>query len=114
MDGIHDIGAWRVSSQPLFPTLLELELGQLKSWPFSTRYVGPDHILRLRGLHDNSAEQTDDYAMGLARLIHQHAPMLEELNFGRDDLAVAVEQAYEQLKDASKKHKDGMDVVMSD
>jgi len=40
MDGIHDIGAWRVSSQPLFPTLLELELGQLKPWPFSTRYVG--------------------------------------------------------------------------
>jgi hypothetical protein len=42
MDGIHDIGAWRVSSQPLFPTLLELELGQLKPWPFSMRYVGPN------------------------------------------------------------------------
>jgi hypothetical protein len=39
MDGIHDIGAWRVSFQPLFPELLELELDQLKSWPFSTRYV---------------------------------------------------------------------------
>lgn len=40
MDGIHDIGAWRVSSQTLFPMLLELELGQLKPWPFSNRYVG--------------------------------------------------------------------------
>jgi hypothetical protein len=114
MDGIHDIGAWRVSSQPLFPELLELELGQLKSWPFSTRYVGPDHILWLRGLHENSAEQTEGYAMGLARLIHQHAPILEELNVGRDDLAVAVEQAYEQLKDTSEQHDDGMDVEMSD
>jgi hypothetical protein len=44
MDGIHDIGAWRVSSQPLFPSLLELELGQLKPWPFSTRYVESGYI----------------------------------------------------------------------
>lgn len=43
MDGIHDIGAWGVSSQVLFPTLLELELGQLKPWPFSTRYVGRNY-----------------------------------------------------------------------
>jgi hypothetical protein len=68
----------------------------------------------LRGLHDNSAEQTEGYAISLARLIYQHAPFLEELNVGRDDLAVAVEQAYEQLKDTSEKQNDGMDVVMSD
>lgn len=37
MDGIHDIGAWRVSSEPLFPALRQLELGQLKPWPFLTR-----------------------------------------------------------------------------
>jgi hypothetical protein len=45
MDGIHDIGAWRVSSLPLFPLLLELGLGQLKPWPFSTRYVESDYVL---------------------------------------------------------------------
>jgi hypothetical protein len=45
MDGIHDIGAWRVSPKPLFPTLLELELGQLKPWPFSTRYVESGYVL---------------------------------------------------------------------
>jgi hypothetical protein len=44
MDGTHDIGAWRVSSQPLLPSLLELELGQLKPWPFSTRYVESGNI----------------------------------------------------------------------
>lgn len=37
MDGIHDIGAWKVSSQPLFPQLRALELGQIKPWPFSMR-----------------------------------------------------------------------------
>lgn len=40
MDGIHDIGAWRVSAEPLFPALRQLELGQLKPWPFPMRYVG--------------------------------------------------------------------------
>lgn len=37
MYGIHDIGAWRVSPQPLFPSLQQLELGQLKPWPFPMR-----------------------------------------------------------------------------
>ncbi|CAD0043283.1 unnamed protein product [Aureobasidium pullulans] len=41
MDGIHDIGAWKVSSQPLFPQLRALELGQIKPWPFSMRYAEP-------------------------------------------------------------------------
>ena len=35
---------------------------------------------------------------GLARLIQQHAPVLEELSVGRNDLAVAVAKAYEQEK----------------
>jgi len=52
--------------------------------------------------------------MGLAQLIHQHAPMLEELSCGRDDLAEAVEQAYERLKNASELLEDDVDMVMSD
>jgi hypothetical protein len=52
--------------------------------------------------------------MGLARLIHQHAPLLEELSVGRDDLASAVEQAYEELKTASEQHGDGIEIMMSD
>jgi hypothetical protein len=51
--------------------------------------------------------------MGLARLIHQHAPVLEELSCGRDDLASAVEQAYEQLKHVSEQHDNDIDVLMS-
>jgi len=51
--------------------------------------------------------------MGLARLIHQHAPVLEELSCGRDDLAEAVEQAYERLKHASGQDDDDVNIVMS-
>ncbi|CAD0083525.1 unnamed protein product, partial [Aureobasidium vineae] len=90
MDGIHDIGAWRVSSRPLFPTLRHLELGQLKPWPFST-----------------SAEEAEEHANGLAKLIHQHAPVLRGLSVGRDNLADAVAQAYNQLE-----HVDNTDVVI--
>lgn len=64
-------------------------------------------------LHENSAEQTEEYAMGLARLIHQHAPVLEELSCGRDDLAEGVEQAYERLKHASGQDDDDVNIVMS-
>jgi hypothetical protein len=67
-----------------------------------------------RSLYEDSDEQTEEYAMGLARLIHQHAPVLEELSCGRDDLANAVEQAYERLKDASEQHNDVTDVRMSE
>ncbi|CAD0107878.1 unnamed protein product [Aureobasidium uvarum] len=81
MAGIHDIGVWRVSSPPLFPELRYLELGQLKPWPFST-----------------SAEETDEYAKGLARMIYQHAPMLEKFSVGQNDLADAVVEAYEEEK----------------
>jgi len=66
-----------------------------------------------RDLHENSAEQTEEYAMGLARLIHQHSPVLEELNCGRDDLAEAVEQAYERLKDASERLENDVGMAMS-
>lgn len=38
--------------------------------------------------------------------------MLEELSCGRDDLAEAVEQAYEQLKDASERFEDDVDMAM--
>jgi hypothetical protein len=67
----------------------------------------------LRSSYENSDEQTEEHAMGLARLIHQHAPVLEELSCGRDDLANAVEQAYEQLKHVSEQHDDDIDVSMS-
>lgn len=66
------------------------------------------------GLHRNSAEQTEEYAMGLARLIHQHSPVLEELSCGRDHLAEAVEQAYEQLKHASGQDDDDIAIAKSD
>ena len=66
-----------------------------------------------RSLPEDSAEQTEEYAMGLARLIHQHAPMLEDLSCGRDDLAEAVEQAYERQKDASERPEDYVDNAMS-
>lgn len=79
MDGIHDIGAWRVSSEPLFPALRQLELGRLKPWPFPM-----------------SAEENREYAKGLARLIQRHAPLLEELSVGRDELSNAVAEAYKQ------------------
>ncbi|THW08460.1 hypothetical protein D6D24_09192 [Aureobasidium pullulans] len=81
MDGIHDIGAWKVSSQPLFPQLRALELGQIKPWPFSM-----------------SAEETEEHATGVALMIHQHAPKLRELHVGRDDLGTAIEQAYDKLQ----------------
>ncbi|KAH0344220.1 hypothetical protein KCU81_g4760, partial [Aureobasidium melanogenum] len=79
MDGIHDIGAWRVSPAPLFPALRQLELGRLKPWPFPM-----------------SAEENREYAKGLACLIQQHAPLLEELSVGRDELSNAVAEAYKQ------------------
>jgi hypothetical protein len=39
MQGIHDIGAWKISERQLFPGLKVLHLGQLKGWPFPMRYV---------------------------------------------------------------------------
>jgi len=39
--------------------------------------------------------------------------MLEELSCGRDDLAEAVEQAYERLKDISERLEDEVDMAMS-
>jgi hypothetical protein len=65
--------------------------------------------------HENSHKQTEEYAITLAHLIHQHAPLLEELSVGRDDLASAVEQAYEELKDALESHSNvAADIVMSE
>lgn len=75
--------------------------------------VAPLQLLG-RCLHENSAEQTEEYAMGLARLIYQHAPVLEELSCGRDDLAEAVQQAFERLKDASERLEDDADIATSD
>jgi hypothetical protein len=64
--------------------------------------------------YENSYEQTEEYAITLARLIHRHAPLLEELSVGRDDLASAVEQAYAGLKMASEQGDDDIEVLMSD
>lgn len=39
MEGVHDIGPWKVSPPPLFPNLARLQLGGLRPWPFFERYV---------------------------------------------------------------------------
>lgn len=57
-----------------------------------TRLIG----FVLRCLYQDSAEENREYAKGLARLIQRHAPLLEELSVGRDELSNAVAEAYKQ------------------
>ncbi|KAI5271189.1 hypothetical protein E4T47_05507 [Aureobasidium subglaciale] len=97
MGGIHDIGAWAVSPEPLFPILQQLDLGQLKPWPFSM-----------------STQETKEFATRIARIIDQHAPVLEDLSVGYDDLGAVVAAAYEQLKAGKRRLAANTGVVISD
>ncbi|KAI5210017.1 hypothetical protein E4T39_00397 [Aureobasidium subglaciale] len=97
MGGIHDIGAWGVSPEPFFPALQQIDLGQLKPWPFSM-----------------SAQETKEFAKRIAHMIDQHTPVLEELSVGYDDLGSAVAAAYVQLKAEKRRLAAGTDVVVSD
>ncbi|KAI4732569.1 hypothetical protein E4T50_16862 [Aureobasidium sp. EXF-12298] len=59
--------------------------------------------------NENSAEETKEYVKGLARLILRHAPVLEELSVGRDDLSNAVAEAYKQ-ESVRNRYLDGSDM----
>lgn len=107
MQGLHDIGAWRISERQLFPELQVLQLGQLKAWPFPMRYVFCFGILSCdRDVADFSWGTLSDYeaheyAMGLARMIDVHAPMLTELRVGWTELGKAVTDAHAAIKASS-------------
>ena len=63
----------------------------------------------------SSDDEAKEYAMGLARMINLHAPMLTELRIGKTELGKAVIEAHATIKASfALDVRDVTDVVMED